>query len=113
MEPPVVPRLWGARSLAPLYPEKSNLPEPIGEAWLTGIDCRIATGPFAGKTLGKAWRQMPQEWRGTNVNAASALPILLKFIFPAEQLSLPVNPHSCHTTSTKESTGTPGDTGVR
>ncbi len=31
-------RIWGARSLAPIYPDKTNLPEPIGEAWLTGPD---------------------------------------------------------------------------
>ena len=35
IEPIFSPRLWGARSLAPLFPEKSNLTEPLGEAWLT------------------------------------------------------------------------------
>src|SRR2546429_3346854 len=50
---------------SPLFPEKSNLTEPLGEAWLTGVDCRIASGPFAGKTLGAAWTEMPAEWRGS------------------------------------------------
>src|SRR5690348_3661844 len=63
IEPTFSPRIWGAHSLAPIFPDKTNLPEPIGEAWLTDVNCRIATGPFAGKTLGEAWRQMPPDWR--------------------------------------------------
>ena len=46
-----MPRIWGARSLAPIYPEKINLPEPIGEAWLTGPQCLIETGDQQGRTL--------------------------------------------------------------
>ena len=47
LEPVFSPRPWGARNLAPLFPEKSNLAEPLGEAWLTGDECRFASGPFA------------------------------------------------------------------
>src|SRR5438094_7200242 len=35
--------LFRSRSLAPLFPEKTNLTEPLGEAWLTGVNCRIAS----------------------------------------------------------------------
>src|SRR5438034_8206274 len=80
------------RSLAPLFPEKTNLPEPIGEAWLTGIDCKIVTGPYAGKTLGEAWREMPPEWRGTRCSDPDYFPILVKFIFPDDKLSIQVHP---------------------
>ena len=59
LEPIFSPRIWGARSLAPLYPGKSDLAEPLGEVWLTGLDCRIATRAVRGKTLGEAWREMP------------------------------------------------------
>ncbi len=68
IEPIFSPRIWGARSLAPLFPEKTNLTEPLGEAWLTGLDCKVATGPFAGKTLGEAWREMSADWRGTRLD---------------------------------------------
>ena len=54
LEPVFSPRPWGARSLAPLFPEKSDLAEPLGEAWLTGNECRFASGPFAGKKLGRS-----------------------------------------------------------
>ena len=92
IEPTFRPRIWGARSLAPLYPEKSNLIEPIGEAWLTDVNCRVASGPFAGKTLAEAWRDMPAEWRGDNFPDGGDFPLLVKFIFPTDKLSIQVHP---------------------
>jgi mannose-6-phosphate isomerase len=92
IEPIFSPRLWGARSLAPLFPEKSNLTEPLGEAWLTGVDCRLASGPYAGKKLGAAWKEMPVEWRGTSLVSAMDFPLLVKFIFPTDKLSIQVHP---------------------
>src|SRR5882724_4919628 len=86
------PRLWGTRSLAPLFPEKTNLSEPLGEAWLTGITCQIANGPYEGKSLGEAWQQMPVDWRGENLLHTPDFPLLVKFIFPTEKLSIQVHP---------------------
>jgi mannose-6-phosphate isomerase len=96
IEPTFVPRIWGARSLAPLYPEKSNLAEPIGEAWLTGVDCKVATGPFAGKTLGEAWSKMTIGWRGTSIQGEANFPLLLKLIFPKDKLSIQVHPDDAY-----------------
>lgn len=110
IEPTFVPRIWGARSLAPLYPEKSNLPEPIGEVWLTGIDCKIASGPFAGKTLGAAWREMPPEWRGTRFTEPSDFLILVKFIFPNDKLSVQVHPDDAYAAVHEQAAGGRGKT---
>lgn len=110
IEPKFVPRIWGARSLAPLYPEKTNLPEPIGEVWLTGIDCIIASGPFAGKTLGEAWREMPPEWRGTRFTKPGDFPILVKFIFPNDKLSIQVHPDDAYAAAHEQATGGRGKT---
>jgi hypothetical protein len=52
--PTFSPRIWGTRSLAPIFPDKVNLAEKIGEAWLTDVRCLIANGPFATRTLGLA-----------------------------------------------------------
>ena len=98
------------RSLAPLFPEKTNLPEPIGEVWLTGIDCRIATGPFAGKTLGEAWRNMPAEWRGTRFEEPGDFPLLIKFIFPNDKLSIQVHPDDAYASVHEKATGGHGKT---
>ncbi|HXJ17828.1 MAG TPA: type I phosphomannose isomerase catalytic subunit [Candidatus Polarisedimenticolia bacterium] len=86
------PRPWGAHSLAPLFPEMSNLAEPIGEAWMTGNDSRFANGPFAGRTLAEAWPEMPQDWAGTLADREASFPLLVKFIFAEAKLSVQVHP---------------------
>ena len=97
LEPIFSPRPWGSKSLAPFFPEKSNLAEPVGEAWMTGSECRFASGPFAGDKLGEAWPKMPPEWVGTRIGSRGILPgnpfpLLAKFIFAEEKLSVQVHP---------------------
>jgi len=93
LEPIFSARPWGAHTLAPLFPEKSNLAEPVGEAWMTGEDCRFASGPFAGQKLGDVWRALPPAWTGTNAGTPhGSFPLLVKFIFANEKLSLQVHP---------------------
>jgi mannose-6-phosphate isomerase len=110
IEPKFVQRIWGMRSLAPLFPEKANLPEPIGEVWLTGVDCKVATGPFAGKTLGDAWRQMPTDWRGTRFTEPGDFPLLTKFIFPNDKLSIQVHPDDAYAAAHEQAAGGRGKT---
>jgi mannose-6-phosphate isomerase len=85
-------RPWGSLSLAPFFPEKSNLDEPLGEAWLTGTECRFASGPYEGQMLGDAWPSMPPEWAGTQVDRNGAFPLLVKFVFSEDKLSIQVHP---------------------
>ncbi|PYT80378.1 MAG: mannose-6-phosphate isomerase [Acidobacteria bacterium] len=110
IQPKFVERIWGMRSLAPLFPQKTDLPEPIGEVWLTGVDCRVATGPFAGKTLGEAWREMSPEWRGTGFKEADDFPILIKFIFPNDKLSIQVHPDDDYAAAHEQAAGGRGKT---
>lgn len=110
IEPKFVERIWGMRSLAPLFPEKTNLAEPIGEVWLTGVDCKIATGPFKGKTLGEAWKEMPADWRGTRFSEPGDFPILIKFIFPSDKLSIQVHPDDAYAATHEKAAGGRGKT---
>ena len=103
-------RIWGSHSLAPLFPDKANLLEPIGEAWLTGLDCRIATGIYAGKTIREAWHQMPPEWRGSNFTESSDFPLLVKFIFPNDKLSIQVHPDDAYAAAHEKAAGGRGKT---
>lgn len=96
LEPVFSPRPWGALSLAPFYPEKNDLAEPLGEAWLTGYECRFANGPYAGKKLGEAWTEMPAEWSGTALKKDAGFPLLLKFIFAEDKLSVQVHPDDAY-----------------
>lgn len=110
IEPTFSPRIWGSRSLAPIYPDKTNLPEPIGEAWLTDVNCRVATGPFAGKTLGESWRAMPAEWRGKDLARVNDFPILAKFLFPTDNLSIQVHPDDAYASVHEKAAGGRGKT---
>jgi mannose-6-phosphate isomerase len=110
IEPIFSERIWGARSLAPLFPKVHDLKSPVGEAWLTGLDCRVANGTFAGKTLGATWAGMPADWRGANLAATKDFPLLVKFIFPTDRLSIQVHPNDEYAALHEKSAGGHGKT---
>jgi mannose-6-phosphate isomerase len=110
LEPIFSPRIWGARSLAPLFPDKKDLAEPLGEAWLTGLDCKIAAPAFQGKALAEAWRDLSVEWRGTKFADDTDFPLLVKFIFPKQMLSLQVHPDDAYASIHERAAGGRGKT---
>jgi mannose-6-phosphate isomerase len=73
-------RVWGKRDLRPWYADTGTT-ELVGEAWLTGPQCVVETGPFAGRTLGSLATELGGEF-----------PLLVKLLFPAEKLSVQVHP---------------------
>ena len=92
LAPIFVPRIWGSRSLAPLFDNSPAATEPIGEVWLTGDRCTFASGPLIGRSLGESWPGLSAEWKGRRLQAGSRIPLLVKFIFPQEKLSVQVHP---------------------
>ena len=111
LEPIFSSRPWGARTLAPLFPEKSNLAEPLGEAWMTGVECRFASGPFAGQKLGDVWGTLPSAWTGTKIGGADgSFPLLVKFIFADEKLSVQVHPDDSYAAHHEKAAGGRGKT---
>jgi mannose-6-phosphate isomerase len=110
IEPIFSERIWGSRSLAPLFPDMHDLNRPIGEAWLTGLDCRIANGPFAGQALGQAWKEMTIGWRGSQFQGNVDFPLLLKFIFPTDKLSIQVHPDDAYAAVHEKTAGGRGKT---
>ncbi len=91
MRPAFDPRPWGALDLSPIYPNH-KFEEKIGEAWLTGDDCKVANGLLAGTTLSQLSEQYQQELVGDAARDAKRFPLLLKFLFPHEKLSVQVHP---------------------
>jgi len=84
--------------------------EPIGEAWLTDVQCRIANGPFVGKALGEVWSEIPPEWRGERCAAMHHFPLLVKFIFPTDKLSIQVHPDDAYASVHEVAAGGRGKT---
>lgn len=110
LAPIFVPRIWGARDLSPLFPEHAQEGEPIGEVWLTGDACAFATGNFAGRTLGDLWPSLPAEWTGTSLRGLPRIPLLVKFIFPEDKLSVQVHPDDAYAARNEAAAGGVGKT---
>jgi mannose-6-phosphate isomerase len=91
MLPGFDPRPWGTRDLSPIYPNR-QFEEKIGEAWLTGDDCKVANGPLIGQTLAQVSEKYQRELVGDAARDARRFPLLLKFLFPHEKLSVQVHP---------------------
>lgn len=91
MSPAFDPRPWGTQDLSPIYPNH-KLAEKIGESWLTGDNGKVSNGPLAGKTLGELSEQYQWELVGDTARDPKRFPLLLKFLFPHEKLSVQVHP---------------------
>ena len=91
MLPAFDPRPWGTHDLSPIYPNR-KFEEKIGEAWLTGDDCKVANGPLAGQTLAQLSEKHRRDLVGDAARDARRFPLLLKFLFPHEKLSVQVHP---------------------
>jgi len=90
IEPRFVTRVWGFRDLRPWYDRVAD-GDPLGEVWLSGDECVIATGAHAGKTLGSLFAAEPGAMLGAAVPAPGS-PLLIKMIFAREKLSVQVHP---------------------
>jgi mannose-6-phosphate isomerase len=69
-----------------------DLPQPIGELWLSGEGAKFENGPWGGKSLGEVWRDLPNEILGSDVLREKYFPLLTKFLFPRDKLSIQVHP---------------------
>jgi mannose-6-phosphate isomerase len=91
MSPVFDPRPWGTLDLSPIYPNH-RFDEKIGESWLTGDDGKVANGPLRGKSLEELSTQYGRELVGEAANDSTRFPLLTKFLFPHEKLSVQVHP---------------------
>jgi mannose-6-phosphate isomerase len=83
-------RPWGVRDLRPIYTR--IVKEPIGESWLTWEDNRIANGPLAGRMLGELSKEYGRDLVGQAACFEDRFPLLVKFLFPGDKLSVQVHP---------------------
>lgn len=86
-------RVWGKKDLAPWYADTGTT-ELVGEAWLTGPQCVVETGTFAGQTLASVAEKLGSEF-----------PLLVKILFPADKLSVQVHPDDAQARALRETRG--------
>lgn len=80
--------------MRPWYDYALERPEQtaIGEVWLTGDDCRVATGPHTGKSLAALFQEHAEALLGGHAPSSDS-PLLIKVIFAKEKLSVQVHPN--------------------
>src|SRR5271168_4066539 len=86
-------RVWGKSDLKPWF-EETGTNELVGEAWLTGPQCLVESGPFRGQTLASVAEKMGGEF-----------PLLVKILFPADKLSVQVHPDDAQAKAMGEARG--------
>jgi mannose-6-phosphate isomerase len=91
MSPAFDPRPWGTLDLSPIYPNH-RFEEKIGESWLTGDNGKVANGPLRGKSLAELSIEYGRKLVGDAASEPSRFPLLTKFLFPHEKLSVQVHP---------------------
>jgi mannose-6-phosphate isomerase len=114
-------KIWGRENLEPLYPSEElaedATPEGfpgksasadtvprIGEAWLTGEKATFLSGPVAGLTLGELFRRSPRELCGSGWKG-DQFPLLAKFLFTSDWLSMQVHPDDEYAAKHEKSRG--------
>ncbi len=85
-------RIWGFDDLAPWFDHKAAPGEPVGEVWLTGAKCTVATGSLAGQNFASTVREHAEAILGPSFAAEGEYPLLIKVLFPREKLSVQVHP---------------------
>jgi mannose-6-phosphate isomerase len=91
IEPRFLPKVWGYADLRPWFDFTAGSAEPIGEVWLTGDECRVASGPHKGTTLAGLFQNAPCALLGS-ASPVPQSPLLIKIIFAREKLSVQVHP---------------------
>jgi mannose-6-phosphate isomerase len=91
MRPIFDPRPWGTLDLSPIYPGH-RFDEKIGEAWLTGNNTKVANGPLREKSLAELSERYGRALIGESPRNQKQFPLLMKFLFPHEMLSVQVHP---------------------
>jgi mannose-6-phosphate isomerase len=94
-------RVWGVETLPDWY-EQPKPGKPVGEAWLSAVDCVAETGLEAGKTLGELSREHPVKF---GADERGEFPLLVKTLFPREKLSVQVHPNDAQAQAVGEPRG--------
>ena len=100
IEPIFLEKIWGYADLRPWYDYVAGDTngaagpkggQPVGEVWLTGDACKVASGPHAGKALAQVFRDAPRAMLGDAAPSFES-PTLIKVLFAQDKLSVQVHP---------------------
>jgi mannose-6-phosphate isomerase len=76
-------KIWGSQTLEPWFPDSAA---KIGEVWLTADDNCVEDGRRLAELMREYGRALTGAWTG------ASFPILIKFLFTTDRLSIQVHP---------------------
>jgi mannose-6-phosphate isomerase len=82
-------------------------PARVGEVWLTADENRVTNGSWSGTTLGDLCRGNAAEFIGTAIEESEGglFPLLVKFLFTSDKLSVQVHPSDQYARQKESSAG--------
>jgi mannose-6-phosphate isomerase len=86
-------KIWGSHDLRPLFGRHDHR---IGEVWFTFEENTITNGPWAGRTLEQLMARHGTALMGTSCRDPGYFPILIKFLFTSDKLSVQVHPDDAY-----------------
>jgi mannose-6-phosphate isomerase len=90
LRPRLSERIWGFTELPKFLPQPEP-GKPVGEAWLTAAECVAeSSGEASGLTLQELTRRWPAQFGAVG---DGEFPLLMKWLFPREKLSVQVHPN--------------------
>ena len=110
LDPIFQERVWGVEDLTLLYATRPAAPHRVGEVWLSGDDNRVANGSWSGTTLGELTNACGPALLGSDVfrnrtAGSAAFPLLVKFLFTTDKLSVQVHPPDSYARKREASAG--------
>ncbi len=85
-------RIWGFDDLSPWFDHKAAPGDPVGEVWLTGAKCTLASGLNTGSNFASYVKENAQAILGKAFAEEAEYPLLIKVLFPKGKLSVQVHP---------------------
>lgn len=91
LEPKLTTAIWGGDALVRRYGKSGDPAAALGESWECWDENRIASGAFAGATLGEVRARLGPALTGP-IDPARRFPVLTKIIDARDALSVQVHP---------------------
>ena len=92
LSPALHTRVWGGRKLETALHKTLPTGDPYGESWEMHDTAAVASGEYAGRTLGDLLAEFGAALIGDASDPAEGFPLLLKFLDANEWLSVQVHP---------------------
>jgi len=94
LKPSLREKVWGAHRLSPFYEDRAADRPAVGESWLTNEETVVASGDHAGATIATLMERYGPALLGDahRPKRATYFPLLTKFLFIEDKLSVQVHP---------------------